>query len=83
MPTLTIKGIPEDLYERLKQSATAHRRSLNSEVLVLLESALQRPRRDPAVILARADALRERLERLNVPPVTEEFLRAAKDEGRL
>ena len=35
MPTtITLKGIPDDVYLRLKQSADANRRSLNSEVIV-------------------------------------------------
>jgi hypothetical protein len=29
MPVLTIKGIPDGLYERLKRRAALHRRSLN------------------------------------------------------
>jgi predicted nucleic acid-binding protein/plasmid stability protein len=41
MPTtLTLKNIPDEVYERLKMSAHAHRRSLNSEALVCLESVL-------------------------------------------
>ena len=34
--TLTLKNIPEDVYRRLKLSAEAHRRSLNSEAIVCL-----------------------------------------------
>lgn len=31
MPTtITLNNLPDDVYERLKQSAEAHRRSLNS-----------------------------------------------------
>ena len=41
MPTtLTLKSIPDALYGRLKEAANAHRRSLNSEVIVCLESIL-------------------------------------------
>ena len=41
MPTtLTLKNIPDDLYARLKKSAEAHRRSLNSEVIACLEGVL-------------------------------------------
>jgi antitoxin FitA len=39
--TLTLKNIPDDLYARLKQVAELHHRSLNSEVIVCLESVLQ------------------------------------------
>ena len=41
MPTtLTLKNIPDEVYERLKASAQSHRRSLNSEAIVCLESVL-------------------------------------------
>ena len=45
MPTtLTLKNIPDEVYDRLKAPAEAHRRSLNSEAIVCLESVLL-PRR--------------------------------------
>ncbi|MHB1322143.1 MAG: FitA-like ribbon-helix-helix domain-containing protein [Acidithiobacillus ferrivorans] len=41
MPTtLTLKTIPDEVYERLKVAAEAHRRSLNSEAIVCLETVL-------------------------------------------
>jgi plasmid stability protein len=64
MPTtLTLKNIPDDVYERLKASAEAHRRSLNSEAIVCLESVLLPARTEPAERLARARALRAGLPR--------------------
>lgn len=56
--TLTLKNIPDDVYDRLKLSARAHRRSMNSEVIVCLESALLPARLSPAERLARARELR-------------------------
>jgi plasmid stability protein len=59
MPTtLTLKNVPEEVYERLKASAEEHRRSLNSEAIVCLESALLPGRIEPAERIARARALR-------------------------
>ena len=61
MPTtLTLKNIPDTIYDRLKASAQANRRSLNSEVLVCLESALQ-PARPAAQRLDNARRLRDSL----------------------
>lgn len=40
MPSLTIKGIPDELFARLRNRADQHRRSMNSEIIVLLEEAL-------------------------------------------
>jgi antitoxin FitA len=62
MPTtLTLKNIPDEIYERLKASAETHRRSLNSEAIVCLESVLLPGRLDPSARLARARALRDAL----------------------
>lgn len=59
--TLTLKNIPDELYRRLKAAAETHRRSLNSEVLVCLESVLL-PQRIPVEDrLARARELRQAL----------------------
>jgi len=46
MPTITVKNIPGDLYERLKQSATENRRSINSEIIVCIERAVQSRRHE-------------------------------------
>lgn len=75
MPTLTIKNIPDDLYDRLKESAEEHRRSLNSEIIVCLERALASHRLDPEALLARADALRERAA---LSPLTDDRLTEAR-----
>ncbi len=40
MPALTIKNIPDPLYQALKSTAKAHRRSINNEVITLLEEKL-------------------------------------------
>lgn len=62
MPTtLTLKNIPDEVYERLKASAESHRRSLNSEAIVCLESVLLPARVSTAERLARIRALRETL----------------------
>lgn len=62
MPTtLTLKNIPDEVYVRLKDSADAHRRSLNSEAIVCLETVLLPGKMPPAERLARARALRASL----------------------
>jgi len=40
MITITIKGIPRDTHRELKKRAVANRRSLNNEVIFVLESSL-------------------------------------------
>lgn len=79
MPTLTIKGIPDPLYNRLKRRAALHRRSLNSEIIVCLEQATNLPAIDPDTWLLEAEQLRKRLA---LSPLTEPGLRRAKAVGR-
>lgn len=62
MPTtLTLKNIPDVVYQRLKQSAELHRRSLNSEAILCLETALVPVHVSPSERLARARVLRAEL----------------------
>ena len=80
MATLTIKNIPDEVYEQLKQSATRQRRSINNEVIVCLEKVLRSRSVDSATFLSSIRALRKNISTVFV---TEDDLRAAKDEGRL
>ena len=41
MANLTIRNIPEDLLDKLRRLSKAEKRSLNSEVLVVLEECLE------------------------------------------
>lgn len=59
--TLTLKNIPDEVYERLKASAEIHRRSLNSEAIVCLESVLVPTRVGAGERIARARELRAML----------------------
>lgn len=61
MPTLTIKKMPDVLYERLKERAARHRRSMNGEAIALLEQALLPAPRDADALIREADALNRRL----------------------
>jgi antitoxin FitA len=80
MPTtLTLKNIPDEVYERLKGSAEAHRRSLNSEAIVCLESILLPGRITPTERLARARALRSALPKVKFKA---RDIDAMKREGR-
>ena len=47
MATLTIKNLPNQLYERLRAQAKRHRRSINSEAIVCLKQVLVSRRTDP------------------------------------
>jgi plasmid stability protein len=79
VPNLTLKNLPERLLETLRQRAAAHRRSLNSEILNLLEEAVLPRRLDPEELLARIDQMHHRIDA--VPPTDDEFAKA-KRRGR-
>lgn len=79
MATLTIKGLPEQIYRKLKQLAASQRRSINSQAILCLEQVLGAPRVDPEGFLAQVDALRARL---TCPPVSDEQIDKDKRSGR-
>ena len=79
MRTLTIKNIPDDVYERLKQQAELNRRSLNSEVIVLIERSVGSAKYPPEVTLERARRLREKTQGYSI---SDEELEAAIEDGR-
>lgn len=59
MPTLHVRGVPHDLYARLKERAAANRRSLSAEVIRQLERAFGEADRSARVCLSLA-AIRNR-----------------------
>ncbi|PAT32734.1 plasmid stability protein [Vandammella animalimorsus] len=59
--TLTLKNIPDEIYERLKAAAQAHRRSLSNEAVVCLQTVLMPASASAEERLQRARALRQRL----------------------
>jgi antitoxin FitA len=79
MPALTIKNIPDDLFEQLKNKAALHRRSINSEVLVYLEQALCPNKITPAERLNRIEQLRATIK---PNPITPPDIDEAINRGR-
>ena len=80
MPTtLTLKNIPDALYDRLKLAAETHRRSLNSQAIVCLESVLMPTKQVPSERIARARELRASL---SATKFHARDIDAAKHEGR-
>lgn len=79
MPSLTIKGIPEEVMERLRRQAESHRRSLNSEVIHLLEHSVAHAQVPAAERLQRIRRLQRRAP---LPALTENLLKHAVDDER-
>ncbi len=80
MATITVKNIPADLYARLRQSAEANRRSINSEIIVCIERAVSSRRINLEAFLTRVRILREKSAGWLI---TDEEFTEAKAAGRL
>lgn len=79
---MTLKNVPDELHEGLKRRAQAHHRSLNGEILSILENAAglagtRHP--DAEGILRRVDALRRRIKG---PGLKIEEIKTAIERGR-
>jgi plasmid stability protein len=80
MRAITVKNIPDNLYQRLKQSATENRRSINSEILVCIEQTVQSQKHEGVNdILARARKMRQKT---RGPMLTDRKFNEMKTAGR-
>ncbi len=79
MPALTIKNIPDDLYNELKNVAVMHRRSINSEVIVCLEKTLMPRKMTSTEHLEQAEFLRSQIKSNRV---TQKEIEQAIHSGR-
>ena len=82
MATITLKNVPEDLYEQLKEAAARNRRSLNQEAIFRLAESKAEPHRSRDV-----PQLIEKIRRFNakLPPEKRASLEEVdrwKREGR-
>ena len=79
MSAITIKNIPESLYDQLKMAAKQHHRSINSELIVCLEKIFT-----PQTISTEEhiDGARRIRNRLTQFKVTEEDMQEMKADGR-
>ncbi len=76
MPSVLVKNIPEELHRRLKERAAHNRRSLNSELLVILESAVADTAGPPPLEVV------DRLRIAGSGPLTDAILGEARSTGR-
>ena len=79
MPALTIKNIPDTVYQKLKTAAELHRRSINSEVLICLERSLMATKASSAERLNRIEQLRATIKPNSLTP---EDIEQAINSGR-
>ena len=74
MSDLLIRQIPEELHAKLKRRARANRRSMNQEILVLLELSVAGDKPVPSPLLPQP--------LYGAFPIDDEWLRRAREEGR-
>ncbi len=74
---LSLKNVPDHVYARLKRRAERHRRSMNSEIIQILDRSL-RLDHDQAELLKRIDAVRSK----QTFTTSNEEIQAAKVLGR-
>jgi plasmid stability protein len=79
MVTLTIKNVPPEIYERIKVQAKNNHRSINGEVISILEKALSIPPIDVQTTLERTKKLREMTAHY---VITADEIEKMIDEGR-
>lgn len=78
MATITLKKLPDELHERLKERAAQNRRSLNNEVIACLEEITGSEQRNPARFLTEVRTLRKKIH----GHITEKQLNRYKRLGR-
>jgi plasmid stability protein len=79
MANITIKNIPDELYEMLKQQAKINHRSINSEIIFTLKRVLGfRDRAEMDEILRQAREFRKKIR----VTLSEDDINEAKRSGR-
>jgi plasmid stability protein len=76
---MTIKDVPIRLHQRLRENAKLNRRSLNSELIMLLEAAVEPRKANVDEILAAARAVRAQVK----GDLSDKEINRMKRQGRL
>ena len=80
MASITLKSLPTTLHRTLKARAARHNRSLNQEVIAVLEEAVAPARRlDVEAMLAATRQFRDSLKFKAIPSEIEAFKREGRD----
>ncbi|WP_020403212.1 FitA-like ribbon-helix-helix domain-containing protein [Gracilimonas tropica] len=78
MPSITVKNIPKDIYDRVREQANAHHRSINSEIIACLEIAVKPQKVSAEDILQEARRLRNNAK----GSLSSEEIESAINQGR-
>lgn len=78
MATITVKNIPENIYQDLKRLAKLRHRSVNNEIIVCIEKALGKNEQDPEKIRTKIREFHKKVK----GQLTLEEIQKSIDEGR-
>jgi len=78
MPSITVKNIPEEIYDRVREQASAHHRSINSEIIACLEKTVKPRQVSTDDILKEARRLRKKAK----GSLSSEEIESAINQGR-
>lgn len=78
MPSITLKNIPEPLYQKIRDRAKAQHRSINSEIIACLEHSTQANYVATDETLYQARRMRESID----SNITSDEIREAIKQGR-
>ena len=78
MPSITVKNIPKDIYDKVREQASAHHRSINSEIIACLEQTVKPKQVSSDDILKEARRLRRKAK----GSLSSEEIDSAINEGR-
>ena len=81
MVNISLRDVPDEVYQQLKQMAERERRSVNQQILVLLERSLSLHQRPSAEVWQQIEQRREAIRaRVGVTPDSAELV--AEDRSR-
>lgn len=81
MVNISLRDVPDEVYQQLKQMAESERRSVNQQILVLLERTLKLHQRPSTEVWRRIEQRREAIAfRIGVTPDSAELI--AEDRSR-
>lgn len=69
MANISLRDVPDELYRQLKEMAERERRSVNQQILVLLERSVRQQKRPAAEVWEQIDRQREAIRaRVGITP---------------
>jgi len=79
MPAITIKNVPDELYDDIKKGASKNLRSINNEIIFRLRETLSHRKTNPNRLISKIDKINSII---SLPALNDDFISNAKNQGR-